>query len=111
MLGLHYDEKYYPQPDKYDPERFRDQKEYKENNFSYMPFGVGPRACIGERFGTLSTKLGLVHILSQFKVEKSADTPISMEFEAKSLTLASKGGLPMKFKYIPNNENGLLASK
>jgi cytochrome P450 family 6 len=46
----------------------------------------------------LGAKLGLVHILSEFEIEKSTDTPVPLEFEPKSLVLASKVGLPMKFR-------------
>ncbi|KAJ3654762.1 hypothetical protein Zmor_013929 [Zophobas morio] len=98
MFGLHYDEKYFPDPQKYDPERFSDENIKKVTPFSYIPFGEGPRNCIGERFGMLGTKLGLIHILSEFEVEKTHDTPEPLQFEAKSLVLASKVGLPMKFR-------------
>lgn len=48
MLGLHYDPEYFPNPDKYDPERF---SEVNKNNilpFTYFPFGAGPHNCIGK---------------------------------------------------------------
>lgn len=47
MLALHYDPKYYPNPDKFDPERFRGGKS-KELQYVYLPFGEGPRKCIGK---------------------------------------------------------------
>ncbi|RZC33077.1 p450 domain containing protein, partial [Asbolus verrucosus] len=56
----------------------------------YMPFGEGPRNCIGERFGMLGTKLGLIHILSEFELEKSTNTPVQLTFEPRSFVLASK---------------------
>lgn len=48
MLGLHYDPKYFPDPHKFDPERF--SKENKQNipTCVYFPYGEGPHACIGE---------------------------------------------------------------
>ncbi|KAJ8951056.1 hypothetical protein NQ318_003752 [Aromia moschata] len=54
----------------------------------------------GERFGTLAAKLGLAHILSQFIVEKTSYTPLTMEFEPKTFLLQSKTGLHMLFKEI-----------
>ncbi|RZC41682.1 p450 domain containing protein [Asbolus verrucosus] len=98
MFGLHYDEKYFPNPQKYDPERFSEENLSKLTPFSYIPFGEGPRNCIGERFGMLGTKLGLIHILSEFELERSPDTPVQVKFEPKSLVLASDVGLPMRFK-------------
>lgn len=47
MFGLHYDEKYFPEPNKYDPERFSEENLAKIVPFSYIPFGEGPRNCIG----------------------------------------------------------------
>lgn len=47
LLGVHRDEKFFPDPDKYNPDRFTDEKRaYNED--MYMPFGAGPRNCIGE---------------------------------------------------------------
>ena len=47
MLGLHYDPKYFPNPNVFDPEHFADFSKSKE---AYMPFGLGPRSCIGISF-------------------------------------------------------------
>lgn len=48
VIGIHRDPKYYPNPDKFDPERFSDENKDKILPYSYMPFGVGPRNCIGK---------------------------------------------------------------
>lgn len=45
--GIHHDPEYYPDPYKFDPERFTDDKIKKKNNYTYIPFGEGPRMCIG----------------------------------------------------------------
>lgn len=44
-LGLHYDEKYFPEPEKFIPERFTEN--VNKEGFVYLPFGAGPRHCIG----------------------------------------------------------------
>lgn len=47
LLGIHRDEKFFPNAEKYDPDRFTDvRRDYDED--MYMPFGAGPRNCIGE---------------------------------------------------------------
>lgn len=48
ISGLHYDPKYYPEPEKYDPERFSDDNKRNLTPYTYLPFGEGPRNCIGK---------------------------------------------------------------
>lgn len=47
IWGLHHDPKYFPNPDKFDPERFNDENKQNIVPCSYLPFGEGPRNCIG----------------------------------------------------------------
>ncbi|KAF2889740.1 hypothetical protein ILUMI_16433, partial [Ignelater luminosus] len=54
----------------------------------------------GAKFGLMEIKIGLVRILSEFEVKRSADTPVPIEFETKCLLVASKVGLPMKFSRV-----------
>lgn len=48
--GIHRDPAFYPQPSKFDPERFSKENRSKIPFVAYMPFGEGPRICIGEYF-------------------------------------------------------------
>ncbi|KAI4461650.1 cytochrome p450 [Holotrichia oblita] len=47
ILGLHRDPEYFPNPGKFDPERFSDENKSNIRSFTYLPFGEGPRICIG----------------------------------------------------------------
>lgn len=48
--GLHNDPEYYPEPEKFNPERFEDgRKQQLSQSCTYLPFGMGPRNCIGKR--------------------------------------------------------------
>jgi cytochrome P450 family 6 len=47
VMGIHYDEEYYPEPEKFDPERFTEENKKSRPNYTFMPFGEGPRNCIG----------------------------------------------------------------
>ncbi|XP_017773625.1 PREDICTED: cytochrome P450 6k1-like, partial [Nicrophorus vespilloides] len=101
MFGLHYDPVYFPNPDKYDPERFSSENTNSRPQYAYIPFGEGPHNCIGERFGLIGSKLGIAHILSNFYVEANEETPVPIIYDSKSFVLQSTVGLPMKV--VPYN--------
>lgn len=64
VSGLHYDAAFFPDPDAFDPNRFTEPGE----RTSYMPFGSGPRRCIGEKFATLMIKIFIVAILESYRL-------------------------------------------
>lgn len=48
IYAIHHDPQYFPEPKKFDPERFSDDNKSSINPLSFIPFGVGPRNCIGK---------------------------------------------------------------
>jgi cytochrome P450 len=48
VMALHHDPKYYPEPERFDPERFSEEEKQKRTHYVYLPFGEGPRICIGK---------------------------------------------------------------
>jgi cytochrome P450 family 6 len=48
VYAIHHDPRYYPEPDRFDPERFSDEAKSSRPHFTYLPFGEGPRNCIGK---------------------------------------------------------------
>ena len=50
VYGLHKDPQYYPNPDVFDPENFSEEAKSSRPSCTFLPFGDGPRNCIGERF-------------------------------------------------------------
>ncbi|XP_053661963.1 cytochrome P450 6d3-like [Anopheles marshallii] len=95
LLGISMNEKYFPNPELFTPERF-DEATKNYDPDAYYPFGVGPRNCIGLRQGLLLSKIALVLLLSRFNF--SAIIPRKLSFEPVAVTLAPKGGLPMKIE-------------
>ncbi|XP_075979728.1 cytochrome P450 6B6-like [Anticarsia gemmatalis] len=76
--GIHHDEKYYPNPEVFDPDRFEPELAGARHPCAYMPFGVGPRNCIGMRFGALQSRLAVAKIISKFRVETCAKTQMKL---------------------------------
>lgn len=82
IYHLHHDPIYFPNPEKFDPYRFSDQNKDSIVQGSYLPFGLGPRTCIGSRFALMEGKLLLFNLLSRFVVEKCDKTPETLTFQA-----------------------------
>ncbi|XP_038210417.1 cytochrome P450 6k1-like [Zerene cesonia] len=68
IYEIHHDPKYYPEPEKFIPERFAPENKHKIADITYMPFGKGNRICVGLRYASLQSKAGLVHLLRNFTV-------------------------------------------
>jgi cytochrome P450 family 6/cytochrome P450 family 28 len=77
FYSVHTDERYYEDPLSFDPDRFDPEKggtkEYKQKGV-YLPFGDGPRKCLGMRFGTAQVKRGLCEVIKNFEVSLNGRT-------------------------------------
>ena len=62
-------------PDRFDPERFLPDAE-PPARFSYLPFGAGPRACIGAQFALTETVLVLARLVQAFRIELADQRPV-----------------------------------
>ncbi|XP_036150305.1 cytochrome P450 6k1-like isoform X2 [Monomorium pharaonis] len=101
MLGIHYDPEYFSDPEKYDPERFSEENKRNIPSCAYIPFGGGPRICIGARMGLLQTKLGIITILSKYEVTPCEKTLIPMVLDPKAaLTMPLGGGLHLNIREL-----------
>ncbi|CAH1643127.1 unnamed protein product [Spodoptera littoralis] len=74
-FAMHRDEKYFPEPDKFDPERFSPENVSKIPKYVFLPFGEGNRICIGVRFARLQVKAGLAWLLRRFTLGEQNCTP------------------------------------
>ncbi|KYQ47425.1 Cytochrome P450 6A1 [Trachymyrmex zeteki] len=75
VYAIHQDSDIYPKPDVFDPERFCDDAVQSRHSMTYLPFGDGPRNCIGARFGVYQSKIGLIKVLRNYKFETCEKTP------------------------------------
>jgi cytochrome P450 len=83
--------KFWKDPDHFIPERFMPGAE-KPKKFTYIPFSVGPRVCIGKSFGITESVLAIAIIAQRFRLTLPPDTDVKHECR---LTLRTKGKLPM----------------
>ncbi|KAL4706402.1 hypothetical protein ACJJTC_004172 [Scirpophaga incertulas] len=78
------DEKYFDSPEQFRPERFRPEATHERHRYSYLPFGEGPRACIGARLGQMQSLAGLAALLHRFRVEPASTSRPELEINPRS---------------------------
>ncbi|XP_060804384.1 cytochrome P450 6B1-like [Amyelois transitella] len=99
--GIHHDPKIYPNPEKFDPERFSPENIGKRHPCAYLPFGLGPRNCIGMRFAKVQSRICLVSLLSKYRVETTERTWKSTMYDPYRVVTTPTGG--MYLKLVPRN--------
>ncbi|CAH1391334.1 unnamed protein product [Nezara viridula] len=100
IWSLQHDPQYFPDPEKFDPERFSQENERNIIPYTYLPFGGGPRMCIGNRFGLLQTKVGLITVIRNFQVLPCDKTSIPLKLVKNSNNITACEG-PIILKLIP----------
>ncbi|MFZ4714634.1 MAG: cytochrome P450 [Bacteriovoracaceae bacterium] len=95
---LHRHEKYWENPDSFNPERMNEEEKKKRHAFTYIPFGAGPRVCLGELFAYTEALTALAMISRDFDF-----TPLKESIEPElSITMKPKGGYPVRLKLKGN---------
>jgi len=69
IIGLHRDPALWDDPLRFDPDRFAPEHAHGRDRWQYLPFGAGPRSCIGDHFAMLEATIGLASIVRAVRVE------------------------------------------
>lgn len=101
--GIHHDPEYYPDPEKFDPERFTEEEIRKRPSCAWLPFGDGPRNCIGLRFGKMQALIGIALLLKNFKFSFAAQTPYKLAYNKNNVLLSAEHGIHLKVEEVAEN--------
>ncbi|XP_078037575.1 putative cytochrome P450 6a14 [Augochlora pura] len=100
MYGVHHDPEIYPNPEVFDISRFTPEEEAKRHPMHYLPFGDGPRNCIGARFALFQVKLGLIKTIRKYKFDVCEETAIPYKVDPDALLLAADHPITLKITKV-----------
>jgi cytochrome P450 len=99
---MHRHPSYFPDPEKFDPDRWSSEKAQKLPRFAYFPFGGGPRQCIGASFAMMEATLLLATIAQSFRLRAVPNHPV---VPIPSFTLRPKDGVRMMLEARSSNRD------
>ncbi|XP_075228836.1 putative cytochrome P450 6a14 [Lycorma delicatula] len=103
VYGIHHDPQYYPDPEKFDPERFNEENKEKRPYGTYLPFGDGPRICIGLRFAIAEIKVALAKILSKYELKLNNNMEMPLRWKPRRLLLVPEQKILLDLQPIEEN--------
>ncbi len=89
--ALHHSPQLWPDPERFDPDRFLPDREAARHRYAYLPFGAGPRVCLGNHFAYLEAQLALAVLLRRYRFELLHD-----DEPEPAATLRPKHGIRVK---------------
>ncbi|CAG9102333.1 unnamed protein product [Plutella xylostella] len=97
VLHMHRNPKHFKDPHVFNPDRFSPEQKHTVSDYVFMPFGKGPRLCIGSRFGKMQMMAGLVSIFTKYRLELLTGASTEVQFEPRSMPTQPKKALHLKF--------------
>ncbi|XP_065086803.1 probable cytochrome P450 308a1 [Ochlerotatus camptorhynchus] len=97
VFAIHYDPELYPDPCRFEPDRFLDENRKARHRYAFLGFGEGPRICLGMKFGLTQSKIGIATLLTKYRVQQSDKQQLPLEISRKSFLLSPKNGIWVKF--------------
>lgn len=103
VYSLHTDPDFFPNPKVFDPDRFSEAnggtKPYKDSSV-FLPFGSGPRICLGMRFATFQSKAAIVEIVRHFDISVNEKTKIPFVFDPSRFLLTPQDKIWLDFESL-----------
>ncbi|XP_019368524.1 PREDICTED: cytochrome P450 3A21-like [Gavialis gangeticus] len=102
LYVLHHNPEYWPEPEEFRPERFSKDNKESIDPYLYLPFGAGPRNCIGMRFAVLAMKIAIARMVQNFTFKTCEETPIPLKLDSKGFLNPVK---PIILKLVPRSSS------
>ncbi|VDI83248.1 cytochrome P450, family 3, subfamily A [Mytilus galloprovincialis] len=94
---IHRDPEFWPEPEVFDPERFTPENKEKRHPYAWLPFGVGPRNCVGMRLALIELKMAAVTMIQNFTVVRCDETEVPITFD-KGGFIKAQNGIKLKLE-------------
>ncbi|CAJ0587413.1 unnamed protein product, partial [Mesorhabditis spiculigera] len=78
VYNIHHDPLFYEEPEEFRPERWDPEEKAKRDPLTFLPFGHGPRNCVGMRVGQFQMRSALVHLIRRFEFSIADGSPNSL---------------------------------
>jgi cytochrome P450 family 3 subfamily A len=101
IYALHMDPEVWPDPHKFNPDRFLPEETAARNPYYYQPYGTGPRNCIGMRLALTEMKMAIVHILTKFRFVACEQTEIPLKLNKTSVRAANGVKIKVQARETP----------
>ena len=101
VYGAHHAERYWPNPEHFDPERFTKANQKQHKPFSHLPFGGGPRGCIGSNYAMLQVLMILSEVLRKYDFNLAPGQQIEAQ---PRVILRPKNGIFMEFRSVAKKQ-------
>lgn len=98
VFGIQHDSRFFEKPEEFIPERFSNENKRNIHPCTFLPFGDGPRNCIGMRFAKVESMMGLAGFLHKYKVEPCSKTKVPLQYDSTSITIKSRDGIWLTIK-------------
>ncbi|XP_059053183.1 cytochrome P450 6B2-like [Achroia grisella] len=109
VYHLHKNPVHFPEPEEYRPERFYGDEKENIKPYTYLPFGEGPRICIGMRFAKMQMMAGIVTFFKKYRVELAEGTPRRLNLGVKTIVTQPKELIQLKLVEREGWEQRILA--